>query len=190
MQWMKSALSLTLAGAAVTSAALAQDVTDAMLKNPPRDSWPAFHGDYSGRHHSALAQITPRNVENLSLAWTFQTQAGNNSIKSTPILVDGVLYFTLPDNIWALDARTGKSIWHYNAPPNKAFHIGQRGVSIYKDKIYYMSSDAHLLALNAKDGKVLWDVVVADSSKGQWATMAPLIVKNHVIVGASGSTLR
>ncbi len=163
----------------------AQNVDAAMLKNPPPDSWPSFHGDYSGRRHSALTQITPANVNSITMKWTFQTQL-NGGLKSTPILVDGILYFTMPDNVWAIDARTGHQIWRYTAPPNKAFHIGQRGVSIYKDKIYYMSSDAHLLALEAKTGKVVWDVVVADSDKGQWATMSPLIVGNHVLVGASG----
>ena len=100
--------------------------------------------------------------------------------------MDGILYFTVPDNIWAVDARNGHQIWHYTAPPNKAFHIGQRGVSIYKGWLYYMSSDAHLLSIDPKNGKVRWDVVVADASKGQWATMSPLIVGNHVLVGASG----
>ena len=179
-------IAIALVGAAACpTLATAQAVDDAMLKNPPRDSWPGFHGDYSGQRHSPLTEINTRNVEDLTLEWTFQT-GQNNGIKATPILVDGVLYFTVPDNIWAIDARTGHMLWHYTAPPNKAFHIGQRGVSIYKDKIYYMSSDAHLLALEAKTGKVLWDVVVADSTKGQWATMSPLIVHNHVLVGASG----
>jgi alcohol dehydrogenase (cytochrome c) len=187
MNWMKCARIFTfLVGAAVCVVSLAaQGVTDEMLKHPPRDSWPGFHGDYSGQRHSALTEINPRNVANMTLAWTFQTQQ-NGVLKSTPILVNGVMYFTTPDNIWAIDARSGHTLWHYAAPANKAFHIGQRGVSMYKDRIYYMSSDAHLLAFEAKSGKVLWDVVVADSNKGQWATMSPLIVGNHVLVGASG----
>lgn len=161
----------------------AQDA--AMLTHPPADSWLGYHGDYSGRRHSGLTEVKPANVNNLTLYWAFQTgQAG--AIKSTPILMNGILYFTVPDNIWAVDARNGHQIWHYTAPPNKAFHIGQRGVSIYKGWLYYMSSDAHLLSIDPKDGKVRWDVVVADASKGQWATMSPLIVGNHVIVGASG----
>ena len=187
MSWTKTAYLLSLLAGTVACAAplTAQDVTAEFLKHPPRDSWPGFHGDYTGQRHSALTEINPRNVNTMTLAWTFQTQQ-NGSVKSTPILVDGVLYFTTPDNIWAVDARSGHQLWHYTAPPNKAFHIGQRGVSILKDKLYYMSSDAHLLALNAADGKILWDVVVADSNKGQWATMSPLVVGNHVLVGASG----
>lgn len=187
MQWNQWLGMVATAATVVTpfASARAQNVDAAMLKHPPRDSWPGFHGDYTGQRHSPLTEVTPGNVGNLSLAWTFQTQQ-MQQIKATPILVDGVLYFTVPDNIWAIDARTGHTLWRYTAPPNKAFHIGQRGVSILKDKIYYMSSDAHALALDAKTGKVCWDVMVADSSKGQWSTMSPLIVGNHVVVGASG----
>ena len=164
---------------------LAQDVNAAMLLKPPADSWPSTHGDYSGRRHSALAEITPQNVSTLGLSWIFQT-GGTSTIKSTPILVDGVLYFTLPDNLWAVDARTGHQLWHYTYPPNKGDHIGQRGVGIYKDHIFFTSPDAHLISLNAKDGKVRWIVQIADVEKGYWATMAPLIVKDHVIVGVGG----
>ena len=187
MGCMKTVGALVIAASMVACVqhASAQNVDAAMLKNPPKDSWPGYHGDYSGRRHSSLTQITPANVNTITMKWAFQTQL-NGGLKATPILVDGILYFTMPDNIWAIDARSGHQLWRYTAPPNKAFHIGQRGVSIYKDKIYYMSSDAHLLALDAKKGKVLWDKVVADSSKGQWATMSPLIVGNHVLVGASG----
>ncbi|MCU1322473.1 MAG: glucose dehydrogenase [Acidobacteriaceae bacterium] len=162
-----------------------QGVSSETLRHPPVDSWPLYHGDYSGKRHSALTQITPQNVKNLTLSWAFQTDQ-SNPIKAAPILVDGILYFTVPDNIWAIEARSGRLIWHYTAPPNKAFHIGQRGVAMYKGSLYYLSSDAHLLSLDARNGKVNWDVEVADSTKGQWATMSPLIVGNHVLVSASG----
>ncbi|WP_213806255.1 acido-empty-quinoprotein group A [Granulicella sp. dw_53] len=188
MRLLKGALLLSaiaLLAVRLPQALEAQNVDRAMLTRPPKDSWPAYHGDYSGRRHSPLVEITPKNVKDLTLAWAFQTEQAA-IIKATPILIDGILYFTVPDNIWAIDARTGHQIWRYTAPPNKAFHIGQRGVSIYKGWLYYMSSDAHLLSINPKDGKVRWDVVVADSSKGQWSTMAPLIVGDHVLVGASG----
>ncbi len=163
----------------------AQNVDDKWLLHPPADSWPGFHGDYSGRRHSELTQVTPQNVNDLGLAWAFQTgQAAG--IKSTPILVDGILYFTVPDNVWAIDARSGHLLWHYHYPPNKGDHIGQRGVAIYHDSIFFMSPDAHLISLNAKDGTVRWQSVVADVDKGYWATEAPLVVGNHVIVGVGG----
>src|SRR4051812_48948134 len=75
--------------------------SDALL-HPTPDSWPQYHGDYSARRHSALKQITPQNVQQLSLAWLFQTGQGA-TLKSTPLLVEGVLYFTAPDNVWAVD---------------------------------------------------------------------------------------
>src|ERR1700730_747298 len=110
---------------------LAQGVDEQMLLHPPADSWPGYHGDYSGRRHSSLTQITPQNVKSLSLAWAFQTNQ-TAQIKSSPLLVDGILYFTVPDNLWALDARSGHQIWHYTYPRTAATHIGHRGVAMYK----------------------------------------------------------
>ena len=163
----------------------AQKVDDQWLVHPPADSWPGYHGDYSGRRHSSLTQITPANVNDLGLAWAFQTNQ-NASIKSTPILVDGILYFTVPDNLWAIDARSGHMLWHYQYPPNKGDHIGQRGVAIYKDWIFFMSPDAHMISLNAKDGSIRWKIQIADVNKGYWSTAPPVIVGNHVIVGVGG----
>ncbi len=177
----------TLLVAAAFSVALsrAQGVDSKTLANPPENSWPGYHGDYSGKRHTTLAQITPENVDKLGLAWLFQTRQ-SDTIKSSPLLVDGILYFTVPDNVWAVDARSGHQIWHYTYPPNKGFHIGHRGVAIYNESLFFTTPDAHLICLGAKDGKVRWDVVIADSHKGYWATMSPLVVKNHVIVGVSG----
>jgi len=177
------ALGAITATASITASA--QNVDDKLLLHPTPDSWPSFHGDYSGRRHSPLTQITAANVSDLSLAWAFQT-GQNAGIKSTPILVDGILYFTVPDNVWAIDARSGHLLWHYQYPPNKGDHIGQRGVAIYKDRIFFLSPDAHLIALDAKTGKVLWKTELADVEQGYWATEAPLIVGNHVIVGVGG----
>ena len=171
-----------LASPAVT---VAQGVDQQMLLHPPADSWPGYHGDYSGRRHSSLHQITPQNVRNLSLAWLFQTDRPV-PIKSSPLLIDGVLYFTIPDNVWAVDARSGHQIWHYSSPTSQGEHIGQRGVGAYKGSIFFLSPDAHLIALNRNDGSVRWQVQVADVSKGYWTSMAPLIVGNHVLVGVSG----
>ena len=164
---------------------LAQGLDPATIANPPADSWPSYHGDYSGKRHSGLTQITPQNVSSLGLAWAFQIgQAA--ALKSSPILVNGVLYFTVPDNVWAVDARSGHQIWHYTYPPNKGLHIGHRGVAMYKEWLYFITPDAHLISLNAKDGKVRWNIQIADVEKGYWSTMSPLVVRDHVIVGVSG----
>ncbi len=175
------ALSL-LAGLAPLAA---QGLDPAVLLHPPADSWPIYHGDYSGKRHSALTQITPQNVDQIGLAWLFQTGQAT-TLKSSPLLVDGVLYFTAPDNVWAVDARSGHQIWHYTYPPNKGFHIGHRGLAMHKGHLYFTTPDAHLVCLNAKDGEVLWNNIIADSKKGYWMTMAPLVVRDHVIVGVSG----
>jgi alcohol dehydrogenase (cytochrome c) len=166
------------------ASAAAQGLENAQLVNPARDSWPLYHGDYSGRRHVHLTQITPQNVENLTLAWAFQTHQ-SAEIKSSPLVVDGILYFTVPDNVWAVDARSGQVIWHYNRPA-KGEHIGHRGVAMYKSWLYFTTPDGHLISLDAKNGKVRWDKVYADANKGYWATMAPLVVRNHVIAGVSG----
>jgi len=96
------------------------------LLNPPADAWLTYHGDYNGQRHSKLTQITPENIGRLKQVWRFQT-GQSQVIKASPILVDGVLYVTTPDNIWAINARTAAELWHYEYPANDAFHIGHRG---------------------------------------------------------------
>jgi alcohol dehydrogenase (cytochrome c) len=150
-----------------------------------QDSWPTYHGDFSGQRHSKLTQITPDNVHQLTLAWAFQT-GQTQQIKSTPILVNGIIYITTPDNIWAIDARSARQLWRYTYPTNQGFHIGHRGAAVYKDSVYLTTPDAHLVALDANTGKVKWDVVVADAKRGYWSTNAPLVIRNHVLVGVSG----
>src|SRR4029078_8249327 len=123
---------LPLACCALVLSQSPQGLDPAMMLKPPADSWPTYQGDYTGRRHSRLTQITPDSVHQLTVAWTFQTGAGA-AIKTTPNLVNGVMYLTMPDNMWAIDARTGRQIWRYTYPPNQAFHIGHRGAEIYKD---------------------------------------------------------
>ena len=189
--WMRKTLScfVVLASAALISAVphtlCAQNLDPAQILNPSPDTWPLYHGDYSGRRHSRLTEITPKNVKNLTLAWAFQTNQGQQ-IKSTPLLVDGILYFTVPDNIWAVDARSGHLLWHFNHPTTEGDHIGHRGVAMYKGWLYFTTPDAHLISLNAKDGTMRWDKVIGDVKQGYWSTMAPLVVKNHVIAGVGG----
>jgi alcohol dehydrogenase (cytochrome c) len=165
--------------------AMAQDVDPSTFANPPVDNWQTYHGDYSGQRHSPLTEITPANVTGLTELWRFDT-GQQPQIKGTPILVDDVMYVTTPDNLWAIDARTAEEIWHYTYPMNDAFHIGHRGVAVYKDNVYLTTPNAHLLALDARDGSLRWDVMIADSNRGFWSTNAPLVIGNHVIVGVSG----
>jgi alcohol dehydrogenase (cytochrome c) len=164
---------------------VAQAPDMAGLLHPVADSWPNYHGDYTGMRHSPLTQITPSNVGKMGLAWAFQTGTAIQ-IKASPVMVDGILYFTLPDNVWAVDARSGHMIWRYTYPPNPGLHIGHRGVAIYKGVLYFVTPDCHLVALDAKDGTVKWNVTIADVSKGYWMSVSPLVVRDHVIVGVSG----
>ncbi len=180
-----SCLGVAALSLGITTSLLSQEVDSTILQNPPTDSWPGYHGDYTGKRHSKLTGITPQNVGELGLSWAFQTNQ-TAAIKSSPLLVNGVLYFTVPDNIWAVDARSGHPIWHYTYPPNKGLHIGHRGVAMYKDWLFFVTPDAHLISLNAKNGTVRWNVVIADASKGYWSTLAPLVVRNHIIIGVSG----
>ena len=152
---------------------------------PAKDTWPTFHGEYSGRRHSELTEITPDNVRLLTLAWAFQTNQAQQ-IKATPILVDGILYLTTPDNLWAIDARSGRQIWRHQHPANDAFHIGHRGAAVYGRSVFLTTPDTHLIALDRYSGEVQWDVEIADSARGYWSTNAPLVIRNHLIVGVSG----
>src|SRR5258706_6388651 len=109
-----------------------------------------------------------------------------HAIKASMILENGYLYITTPDNLWSIDARTAKELGQIEQPSNEAYHIGHRGAAIYKDTVYLTTPDCHLIALSTKNGEIKWDVVIADSGKGYWSTNAPLVVRNHVIVGVAG----
>src|SRR5688572_1262357 len=187
-RWSSRPSSGAVAVAAICAATVtlaAQSIDPSQVLTPAKDSWPSYHGDYSGRRHSALTQITPDNVKQLGLAWVFQS-GRPDQVKASPIVVNGVIYITTPDHLWALDARSGRQIWHYTHPENQAFHIGHRGAAVYGDLVYLTTPDAYLVALNAKDGKVRWKVTIADWKKGYWSTMAPLLIRNHLLVGVSG----
>jgi alcohol dehydrogenase (cytochrome c) len=157
----------------------------ASLLAPSKDSWPTYHGNYNGQRHSGLGQITQGNVHALTLAWAFQTNQ-TQQIKGTPILVDGIMYVTVTDNLWAIDARTGRQLWRHRNPDNKAFHIGQRGAAIAGNLVYLTTPDAFLVALDRYSGREVWKVEIADHTRGYWSTNAPLLIRNHLIVGVSG----
>ncbi len=152
--------------------------------------WPTYNGHPSGNRHSLLAQITPANVAQLGLKWVFQ--AGNaRNLRTTPVVVDGVMYVTAPNEVWALDARSGRQIWHYGRPrtPGVIGDAGagvNRGVAVRGDRLYVVTDDARLLALHRANGQLLWDVVMADYKQHYGATSAPLVVHNLVISGVSG----
>jgi len=170
----------------------AQGLDPAALLKQPVNMWPTYNGDYSGRRFSTLNQINDSNVKDLSLAWASRfTGSGpaNAVIKSTPLLVNDVLYFTAPNNVWAVDVRTGREIWHYQYPPNSGSTIGNRGVGMYENWLFFESPDSHLISLDAKTGKERWKVEIADPKLDYTSTVAPVIIKNHVLVGIGGDHL-
>ena len=165
----------------------AQDLLDG-LKDPSR--WLMYSGDYHGRRHSPLTQITPENVDRLQPQWTFQTDTLGRFETST-LVADNILYVTGPNNFaWALDARTGRQIWRYRRelPQDLTACCGpvNRGFGILGDKLFMTTLDAHLLAFDARTGSIVWDAVLENYQNGYAATHAPLIVKNKVIAGVAG----
>jgi len=163
--------------------AAAQGLDPAALLKPATETWPTYNGDYSGARFSILNQINAGNINSLALAWVFRTHG--SVLKSTPLEVNGILYFSAPDNVWAVDARYGREIWHYQRT-SEGDHIGHRGLGMYKNWLYFTTPDAHLVCLDAKDGTVRWDVELADVKLGYFSTMAPLVIRDHVIAGVSG----
>src|SRR6202789_269542 len=166
------------------------------IGKPPVDNWTTFNGDYSGQRYSPLTQITPANVDQIAQQWAYQITGVSSRrsgpapvIKCTPLLVNGTLYITIPDHVWALNARDGKEIWHYDWVDHGGHLIGQRGVGIWKTNVYFETPDNWLLALDATTGKELWRKNFADARKQYFSTSAPLIVKNHVIVGVGGDAM-
>ena len=149
----------------------AQNLDPSVLLNPPSDTWPTFNGDYSGRRFSPLTQINASNVGSLQLQWIYRIENSDNSgfgggIKSTPLVVNGVLYFTMPDNVWAVDARSGSEIWHYQYPPNESIASGSRGVAVYRNSVLFESRDCNLVSLHAGDGTLRWKKEIADVKLG------------------------
>lgn len=156
------------------------------LKNPSR--WLSYSGDYSGQRHSPLTQITPSNVQQLTVQWAFQTGALGR-FEATPIVVDGMIYVTGPNNYaWAIDARTGRRIWTYQRPlPELPGTNVNRGFAVFGNKLYMTTIDAHLIALDMKTGNVVWDSVIDERRRGYYATIAPLVVRDKVVVGIGGA---
>jgi alcohol dehydrogenase (cytochrome c) len=162
------------------------------LLNAAKESqnWMTYGGDYSSNRHSGLTQLTPANVKNLSLAWAYQSPT-SGGWEPTPLVVDGVMYLTQrPNDVVALDAMTGRAFWMYRY--NNANEIGvccganNRGLAMLGDTLFMGTLDAHLVAIDARSGTPVWDTKVADSKLGYSVTVAPLAIKDRVIIGLGG----
>ena len=186
-----------------------QGIAPDQLTKPLGDSWPTYSGDYTGKRFSSLKQINATTVKQLSLAWVGKVTAGAPAgrgggagatftqggygtvdfpgglanIKGSPLMVDGTLYVSAPDNAWAIDARDGRELWHYFWKTRGGTHIANRGLGIWNDFLYMVTPDNYLVSLEAKTGKERWNKVHADFSQQYFSTTAPIVIGNHVLLG-------
>ncbi|HXT27180.1 MAG TPA: PQQ-binding-like beta-propeller repeat protein [Candidatus Eisenbacteria bacterium] len=161
-----------------------------LLTSPVAENWLSYNGDFTGRRFSALHEITTFNVSQLRAQWVFHAPNSTN-LEVTPVVVDGVMFVTVANDAYALDAQTGRPIWHYSRPITEgliddASQHHNRGVGIWRSHIFMETDNAHLLCLDARSGHLLWDVAYTDGNPNYGATSAPLVVKDKVIVGTSG----
>jgi alcohol dehydrogenase (cytochrome c) len=182
---MNRLLAVTLIAAALGLAVSAVYAQPPM----PTDSWPTYNGDLSGRRFSSSAKINAANVKSLTLAWTWKLSASGGSssnIRSTPLMIDGVIYLSTEDNAFAVDARTGRELWHYVWPSSGGRHNGNKGMGMSGNFLFLETGDCHLVSLNREDGKLRWSKSICDLDQFYFASVAPVVVGNHVIAGVSG----
>jgi alcohol dehydrogenase (cytochrome c) len=203
----RSWLALVVAAALTATVVAGQNpgLAPAQILKPSPESWPTFHGDYSGRHYSTLDQINKSNVKSLSLAWTSRLNTSlqgaiiggkgpepapgavpNANIKATPLIVNGMLYLATPNNAYALDARTGRQVWHYYWKSLGGSTIGNRGLGMWGNYLFLDTPDQHLVSLDAATGKERWNQQKADYRGDLYATTAPTVIGNRVFTPAGG----
>jgi alcohol dehydrogenase (cytochrome c) len=179
MMFRLIAVMIPVLGAAV----LAQVRYEDLLKSPA-DNWLTYAGDYTGRRHSSLAQITPANAGRLTTKWVYHVPDANG-LRTSPIVHDGIMYVTNSNEVRALDAQTGRLIWAYRDTQPKRRDVN-RGAAIMGDAVYFVTSDVHLVALDRRNGSVLWLKKYGNVEDGLNATSAPLAVKDKIVVGVAG----
>jgi alcohol dehydrogenase (cytochrome c) len=182
------------------------------LYKPLGEAWPVYSGDYTGKRYSSLTQINQSNVKNLTLAWTRRLvngpggatpgapqapgaprlivggvgsdfYAGTTQIKSSILQVNGVLYVTTPDNVWALDAHDGRELWHYVWKTRGGTHIGNRGVAMWNNYLFFVTPDDYFISLDATTGEERWSKEIVSFQQQYFLTTAPTVVDNHVLIG-------
>jgi alcohol dehydrogenase (cytochrome c) len=186
---LRATLLVALAACAGTAQA---QVTFERLKNASAEphNWLTYSGSYMSQRHTALDEIRPSNVSDLELKWVFQAQS-LESFETTPLVVDGIMYLTeAPNTALALDARTGRPFWRYQYNPSADSRpcCGRvnRGLAILGSTLFMATIDAKLIAIDAITGQPLWQKTIADPSAGYAMTLAPLVIKNLVLIGVAG----
>jgi alcohol dehydrogenase (cytochrome c) len=161
-------------------------VTDAMLAKPAPEQWLTWRRTYDAQGYSPLNQIHRDNVKNLRVAWSWSLPPGPNT--AAPLVHDGVLFVQgFGDQVQALDAVTGDLLWHYQRLlPDNARPAVKKNIAIYGDKIYAATSDTHVIALDFRTGRLVWDTPIGDRAQGMQTTGGPLVAKGKVIIGTGG----
>jgi len=191
MTTRRSALLLLFLLSIVPSALLAQVSSERLVRAAAEpQNWLTYSGTYFSQRHSQLREVTLANVKDLEQKWVFQAQS-LQSFAATPLVVDGVMYVTqAPNDVVALDAKSGRVFWiyHYAAKPGRVCCRGlvNRGVAVLGDTVFMATVDAHLVAIDAKNGQPLWKTKVAETSEAYAMTLAPLAIKDKVVVGVAG----
>lgn len=170
---------------ALWAAGLEAQVSDAQLREANSDNWLQYNGSYDSRRHSALSEVNTSTIGALVPKWVFHVP-GASHLQTVPIVADGVMYVTQPNEVYAVDARSGRQIWEYHRVP--ALQKGpNRGVAVWGDKVYFTTPDAFLIALNAATGNVIFETKIAEAKDGYWSPAAPLVVKGKVLAGVAPS---
>jgi PQQ-dependent dehydrogenase (methanol/ethanol family) len=162
------------------------------VQHPGKGNWPNYNGTLDGNRNSMLDQINLKDVAKLQLQWTYSINFAG--LETTPVVVDGVMYVTGNNQVYALSGKSGREIWRYERPKSVGSTISgdaaigvNRGVAALGDRIFYLTDDAHLIALDRLSGALLWDVSTPDGAAGQFGgTAAPLVVGDLVVTGVSG----
>jgi alcohol dehydrogenase (cytochrome c) len=152
--------------------------------------WPTYNGDPGGNRYSKLAQIDKTNVAKLAPKWIFPL-ANVTTIENTPLVVQGIMYVSSANECWALDAGTGRMVWHYQRARTRGLSGNaaagfNRGVAWAGERIFMLTDNAHMIALNRFNGELLWETEMADWHQNYNGTSAPLTVGNLVISGSAG----
>src|SRR5260370_5124565 len=157
--------------------------------NKEHENWLTYSGTTLSQRHSRLNQITPANVKNLELQWVYQARS-LQKFEATPLVADGIMYTVqAPNDVVALDAATGRIFWTDSYNPGRAHPCCgrvNRGLAILGDTLFMGTIDAHLVAIDAKSGRPLWNTMVARAKSGYGITHAPLVLKDKVIIGTAG----
>ena len=192
------AISLTACQPQATKTEITQTVkaiSETDILNASPSTWLTHGGNYAEQRHSKLTAVNTQSVKNLGLEWSYDLGT-SRGIEATPIVHDGMMFVTSTWNIvHALDARTGEKVWSFDPEVDKeqaayaCCDVVNRGVAIWGDKIFTATIDGRLIALDAKTGKVAWDVLTIDKSKPYTITGAPRVIKGKVIIGNGGAEL-